>query len=447
MALKDTETPRILKREIPTKDKSFISDKSKLNEFGSQLFNPDNSYQEKGSEKPTQLVDSVNPSGRSGGIRPSIRTFTKGLEMFGVSVPLGDRYEDKIKQDSLIYGIDNDVLSGINQGLRALDSAKKAVKSFSDNPLKSISDLANIDQEYKLTAYRAKAYGKQKKLGNPAAKVLLTDRKVSDAFEGPIKGGKTTRNVNRANMTPYGEEGKDTNLIDFRFKDVYNNKFINFSAILSGITDTITPEYASERYLGRPESVYIYQGVSRAIGFNFQVYPTTRQELPVLWEKLNYLVGMCYPNWVDAPSASPGFKPLTMISPICELTIGDMYRNTPGYLSNVTLTVQDGSTWEFEKNLQLPHYVEVTTEFVYIGSYLPNARGKHFELNWLSDKSGDGSGTFPVNGTAPVTDIQPDRSPGKSKGGMEWINPKNKDIKGKMIEKTGKWGKFIGLGD
>jgi len=433
MALKDTETPRILKRGIPTKDKSFISDKSKLNEFGSQLFNPDNSYQEKGSEKPTQLVDSVNPSGRSGGIRPSIRTFTKGLEMFGVSVPLGDRYEDKIKQDSLIYGIGNDVLSGINQGLRALDSAKKAVKSFSDNPLKSISDLANIDQEAKLVKYRAKAYGKQKKLGNPAAKVLLTDRKIEKTFEGPIKGGKTTRNVNRANMTSYGEEGKDTNLIDFRFRDVYNKKFINFSAILSGITDTITPEYASERYLGRPESVYIYQGVQRAIGFNFQVYPTTRQELPVLWEKLNYLVGMCYPNWVDAPSAGTDFKPLTMISPICELTIGDMYRNTPGYLSNVTLTVQDGSTWEFEKNLQLPHYVEVTTEFVYIGSHLPNARGKHFELKWLNDTN-DKSGTF-------TEEKKVDRT------GYNWINPDNKDIKGKMIEKTGKWGKFIGLGD
>ena len=31
--------------------------------------------------------------------------------------------------------------------------------------------------------------------------------------------------------------------------------------------------------------------------------------------------------------------------------------------------------------------------------------------------------------------------------GMEWINPKNKDIKGKMVENIGKWGKFIGLGD
>ena len=70
-----------------------------------------------------------------------------------------------------------------------------------------------------------------------------------------------------------------------------------------------------------------------------------------------------------------------------------MYNETPGYLSGVTMTVQDGTTWEIEKNLQLPHYVQVAIEFVYIGKYLPNAKGKHFELNWLVD-SGDKMGTY-----------------------------------------------------
>jgi len=397
MALKDTETARILKRGIPTKDKSFLSNKSKLNEFGGQRFNPDETYSDSG--KPTQLVDSVNPSGRSGGVRPSIRTFTKGLEMFGVSIPVGDRYEDNIKRDSVF---NDSVIGELNKNIQGFKSFKKSIKSFSDNPLKSISDIANIDQEAKLIEYRAKAYGKQKKLGNPAAKVVIGNRKLSKSFEGPIKGGTKSRNVNRANMTFYGDEGKNTDLVDFRFKDIHNEKFINFSALLSGITDTITPEYATERYMGRPESVYIYQGVSRTVGFSFQVYPTTRQELPVIWEKLNYLVGMCYPNWVDAPKPDSSFKPVTMLSPMMELTIGDMYRNTPGYLSGVTLTVQDGSTWEFEENLQLPHNIQVDVEFQYIGKYLPNAKGKHFELNWLTNNEVDTKlGTY-VLGTEDV---------------------------------------------
>ena len=118
--------------------------KSKLNEFKG-VNTPENPYDR---NKPTQLSDSVKSSGRSGGVRPSIRTFAKGLEMFGIgSVPIGDTYEDKIKQDSIFTG--NDTLNSLNKGISAFKSIKKSVKSFSDNPLKSISDLANVDQEAK----------------------------------------------------------------------------------------------------------------------------------------------------------------------------------------------------------------------------------------------------------------------------------------------------------
>ena len=58
---------------------------------------------------------------------------------------------------------------------------------------------------------------------------------------------------------------------------------------LSGITDTFSPEYSPERYVGRPDPVYVYQGTSREIGFTFDVYPKSDQELVFLWEKLNYL--------------------------------------------------------------------------------------------------------------------------------------------------------------
>jgi hypothetical protein len=137
--------------------------------------------------------------------------------MFGVDIPVGNRYEDTIIRDEQIYNFDNTVFGKVNEIARGFKRFKKSIKNFSDNPLKSISDMVNVDQDLKLQKYRAKAYGKHKKLGNPAAKIMLTDRNVSDAFEGPIKGGKKSRNVNRANMTPYGEEGKNEDLIVFIF--------------------------------------------------------------------------------------------------------------------------------------------------------------------------------------------------------------------------------------
>ena len=202
------------------------------------------------------------------------------------------------------------------------------------------------------------------------------------------------------NLIPYGSRDvakintkteDDLDFVPFRFKDINNNKYIIFRALLSGITDNMTPEFAAERYVGRPDQVYVYQGTNREISFTFDVYPKTRQELPVLWEKLNYLVGLVYPSW--APSSGG----LGMIAPFIELTIGDMYKDTPGFLSQLSLTVQDGTTWEID-DWKLPKYIQANCSFTYIGKYLPNQIGKHYELPWLVDQgrvSGELSeGTF-----------------------------------------------------
>ena len=117
-----------------------------------------------------------------------------------------------------------------------------------------------------------------------------------------------------------------------------------------------------------------------------------------------------------------------MVSPICELTIGDLYNETPGYLSGLTMTVQDGTTWEYVENLKLPHYVQVAVEFVYIGKYLPNAKGKHFELNWLMENEVDIKlGTYELgeydvaeeDGTLSNSNI----GYVKREKGYDWINP------------------------
>jgi len=74
-----------------------------------------------------------------------------------------------------------------------------------------------------------------------------------------------------------------------------------------------------------------------------------------------------------------------------------MYKDTPGFLSQLSLTVQDGTTWEID-DWKLPKYIQANCSFTYIGKYLPNQIGKHYELPWLVDQgrvSGELSeGTF-----------------------------------------------------
>ena len=180
-------------------------------------------------------------------------------------------------------------------------------------------------------------------------------------------------------------DGKTENELDFcpfRFEDM-NGNLIVFRAILSGITDTFTPEYSSERYVGRADSVYVYTGTSREISFTFDVYPKSAEELPVLWEKLNYLAGLTYPEYVGASGGGLG-----MVAPFCKLTIGQMYTNTPGYISGLTYTIMDESTWEI-MFAKLPKYVQVQCNFIYIGDRLQTSTQKHYELPFVQGESYD----------------------------------------------------------
>jgi hypothetical protein len=212
--------------------------------------------------------------------------------------------------------------------------------------------------------------------------------------------------TDKINIHPYGKDAKESGISDFikfKFKDLVNNKFIIFRAILSGISDSISPEWSGTRYIGRPDQVYVYSGTERKISFTFEIYPKTKQEFPVLLEKMNYLVGLCYPTYTAQNR---------MIAPFIQLTLGDMFNDTPGFLDSLSVEVNDISTWEMQEGLQFPKHITCQCSFTYIGKYLPSSLGKHYELNWLDDKgwTSDKDGNVLTKGTFESDNEEPTRT-------------------------------------
>jgi hypothetical protein len=70
-----------------------------------------------------------------------------------------------------------------------------------------------------------------------------------------------------------------------------------------------------------------------------------------------------------------------MVSPFVELTIGNLWKNTPGFLTSLSITVEDSTTWETDSHLQFPKYLGVSIGYKYIGKYQPDQLGKHYELD------------------------------------------------------------------
>ena len=79
-----------------------------------------------------------------------------------------------------------------------------------------------------------------------------------------------------------------------------------------------------------------------------------------------------------------------MIAPFCKLTIGDMFKDTSGYISGLNYTVQDNGTWETVW-AKLPKYIQASCTFVYIGDRLPSSSQKHYEVPWIAEEEYSGT--------------------------------------------------------
>ena len=189
------------------------------------------------------------------------------------------------------------------------------------------------------------------------------------------------------------EDKAPKDFIKFKIRDVVNGKWLIFPAHLGTITDTVTPSWTPEKYIGRPDSIHLYGGADRSVSFDFKVCAFTKQEIPLIQEKMNYLMGLGYPTFKSIITGDDEERP---VAPYIYLTIGDLFNNTPGYFSSIAITMEETATWEIDDGFQIPQVFSVGVEFVHVGKYLPQTLGKHYEVPWLRDKGLDNgwTGTF-----------------------------------------------------
>ena len=238
----------------------------------------------------------------------------------------------------------------------------------------------------------------EKDLGTGKIRVsgdTIYQKGLTNALQVPY-GGKYG-NLNFAAGTKDNKLPKD--FIKFRIRDAVNGKWLIFPAHLGTITDTVSPEYSQERYIGRPDAVHVYTGTNRNVSFDFKVAAFTKQEIPIIQEKMNYLIGLGYPHYKNYG----GDGEMRPVAPYIYLTIGDLFNNTPGYFNSITCTIEETSTWELDDGFQIPQYWNISVDFVYIGKYLPHSLSKHYEVPHLKD-SGIKSDTFGTFGKNNPTD-------------------------------------------
>jgi hypothetical protein len=135
---------------------------------------------------------------------------------------------------------------------------------------------------------------------------------------------------------------EQNDLVNFRITSINNDNpseeiYMHFRAFLGSISDNYSANWNSQKYVGRGENFYTYDGFDRKISLSFTLAAQSRVELIPMYKKLNYLISQMAPDYSGAG---------LMRGPLVTLTIGGYICDQPGFITGLNVEMGEDTTWE-----------------------------------------------------------------------------------------------------
>jgi len=154
-----------------------------------------------------------------------------------------------------------------------------------------------------------------------------------------------------------------------RIKDLRDNKFIYFRGFVTGITENVSPSFTPTNYIGRSEPVYSYERAERDISFNIKVYPANLIQQNRMYEKIERLTSLAYPQYIEDENFTrmkPPFTELYMAH------IGKKQKGQLGYIKSLSYTVNESGDWDSIRSL--PRMFDIAISYQIINRRPPSLR-------------------------------------------------------------------------
>jgi hypothetical protein len=149
---------------------------------------------------------------------------------------------------------------------------------------------------------------------------------------------------------------KSLDLVELKFWSVAKQAAVNFRATLTGITETVSPTWDTQKFVGNPFNFYTYSNIERSVNFAFKIYALNADELKACWQKINFLTNLTYPQGYAGNIA--------VVPPFIRFTLGSMYVNKEAFISDLSYEIPDDAPWETGEDGMdeyiLPKIVNVT---------------------------------------------------------------------------------------
>ena len=186
-----------------------------------------------------------------------------------------------------------------------------------------------------------------------------------------------------------------------QFKIVGQPNYLIFPAAIGDITEDITSDIADFKYVGSPFKVYRYNGVERTLKFDFQVYWLDNGQQQIMERKLNSLREFVFPSkkLTSIKIGDKTYSPLVFSPNLIQLSIGDLYENVQGIVSNLSIGVAQKTTWATSS----PDFNQTQNSFVY-----PNVVDVSFEMKIIENHNIEQDGTMTYRFTKTTkTEVKP----------------------------------------
>ena len=143
---------------------------------------------------------------------------------------------------------------------------------------------------------------------------------------------------------------KSLDLVELKFWSVAKQAAVNFRATLTGITETISPTWDTQKFVGNPFNFYTYSNIERSINFAFKIYALNADELKACWQKINFLTNLTYPQGYAGNIA--------VVPPFIRFTLGSMHVNKEAFISDLSYEIPDDAPWEIDaEGLGMGEYI------------------------------------------------------------------------------------------
>jgi hypothetical protein len=181
--------------------------------------------------------------------------------------------------------------------------------------------------------------------------------------------------------TPPLENDFSINKGDFyvRIKDLRVNDFIYFRGYVTGITENVNPSFTPTNYIGRSEPVYMYERGERDLSFNLRVYPANAIELNMMYEKIEKLTSLAYPEYLQDSDNSSITR---MKAPFTELYmahIGSKVKGQFGFIKSLSYTVNESGDWD--ALTALPRLFDISISYQILNRKPPSMTSKFYRAS------------------------------------------------------------------